>query len=303
MTSNVKKIDQAFYTAESGAQRVAWYCKHGKMGSITSPLTGSVGSYAYSTSWTTVSGSTIRITSIGSLGSVAYTCYQTAAPPGPGAAVMASSGDFNNKNIDVTGNVATGGDYTNGGSGSLTGNLTYSGTASNTGSVTGSVTKGTFTAVDMSAMGTTLINAAGRTYNGNQSNIVIDFTTVSGTNKVVYINGNLSNPTFVGSGTLYVSGTASLGSFGTASAPVNIVAAGAVTLSNNTMYGSLYAASSLTTGHFDMTGLIYVAGTFSRSNSGKSSITMTTAPWFDPRGSGGGGGTTTSLANFAGPLP
>ena len=306
MVSNLMKMDQAFYTAESGAQRVAWYCKHGKTGTATSPLMGMVGSYAYSTGWTTVSGSTIRITSTGSLGNVSYTCYQTATPPGAGAAVISSIGDFDNKNIAVIGDVGTTGNYTNGGSGSLTGNLVYGGTATNTGSVTGTKTQGTPTPVDMSALATTLIAAAGKTYNGSQANMVINFNTVPGTNKVVYVNGAVSNITFVGSGTLYVSGSASLGDFGTSSAPVNIVASGAVSLTNNTMYGDLYVAGQLSTGHFDMTGLIYAGGGMTRSNSGKSSITMTSAPWFDPRGGGGGssgGSGSTSLTGFAGPLP
>ena len=89
MTASLDRVDQAFYAAESGAQRVAWYSKHGKMSSIATPLTGTAGGYGYSTSWSTVSGSTIRIASVGSLGNVAYTCYQTVAP---GAAALAMAG-------------------------------------------------------------------------------------------------------------------------------------------------------------------------------------------------------------------
>jgi hypothetical protein len=305
MTSNLKKIDQAFYEAESGVQLVAWYCKHNQMGSITSGWTPTKPFSGCTLTWTT-SGSTVTVTSVSTYGTASYTCSEKITAP-QAAAVIAGSGDFNNKNIQVIGNVSIGGNYTNGGSGSLTGNLVYAGSASNTGNVTGTVTQGTFAPLDMSSVETSLINAAGTTHNGSLANTVIDFTTVPATpgtsNKVVYVTGSMSNVTFVGSGTVYVAGAVSGGNFGTSIAPVNIVAGGSVSLTNNTMYGSLYVAGDLSTGHFDMTGLIYVAGTFTRSNSGQSSITMTSSPWFDPRGGSTGSGAPTAFANFTGPLP
>ena len=36
----MRKMDQAFFAAEAGAQQVGWYCKNGKMNLIASPLTG-----------------------------------------------------------------------------------------------------------------------------------------------------------------------------------------------------------------------------------------------------------------------
>ena len=144
----------------------------------------------------------------------------------------------------------TGGSYTNGGSGSLTGNLTYYSTAANTGSVSGTITKasGSYSFMDMTALGNTLIAAAGsNTYSGTQTNKTFDFTTIPGTNKVIYVNGPVVNPTFIGSGTLYCSGAvSSLGGFGSSGNPVNIVAKAAITTNNNiTIYGSMYTGGRM----------------------------------------------------------
>jgi hypothetical protein len=307
VTGSMSQIDQAFFAAESGAQRVAWYCKNNKMSSITSPLTGLVNGYAYSASWTTVSGSTIKITSTGSLGSVSYAMSETVTPPASAAPALALGDNFDNKNMDITGDLITGGSYTNGGSGSLTGNLTYYSTASNTGSVTGTITHatGSFAFMDLTTLGNTLIAAAGQTYTGTQTNTTFNFTNLSGTNKVIYVNGPVVNPTFIGSGTLYSSGAvSSLNGFGSAGSPVNIVAQAAVTMDNNvTCYGSIYTGGAWGRGKISLTGIVYVSGAITVTNNGSSSLTGTAAPWFDPRGSGGGGGSTTTFASFAGPQP
>jgi hypothetical protein len=302
--SALRNLDQAFFAAEAGAQQLAWYCKNNKMASCPSPLTGSINGYAYAVTWTTVSGSTIRATSKASLGSVSYTLYQTIAPPITAQPAFASAGDFDNKNIVITGDLATGGNYTNGGSGSLTGNLTYTGTASNTGSVSGTKTHGSFKSIDMTALGNSLIAAAGaNNYNGNQTNPIFNFTTIPGPNKVIYVNGNVSNPTFIGSGTLYVNGTLSVSAFGSAANPVNLVATSDITTSNNiTMYGTLYSKGNWNRGKMDLTGVVYLGG-ISASNNGQSHLQMTPAPWFDPRASGGSGTASTAFTNFAGPQP
>ena len=302
--ANLSKTDPAYFAAESGIQRVAWYCKNGGMSSITSPITGTVNGYAYSTSWTTVSGSTIRITSVGSLGSVSSTLSVAVTPPSPAVATFASSGDFDNKNVIITGNVATAGNYTNGGSGSLTGNLVYGGTASNTGSITGTVTQGSFTTIDFSALDTTL--RANATTLG--TNATYDFTTLSGTNKVIYVNGNVTNPTIIGSGTLYVKGkihyTNSNVTVGAAGAPVYLVATSDISFDKSaTIYGGLYTKKDWNRAQVDLIGVVYVGG-ISPSNSGSSSMTLGSAPWFDPRvTSGNGTGTPTTFTSFAGIQP
>ncbi len=47
MTSGYMKVDKSFYAAQAGLAKVAWYCKNGKMGSITSPLTGTCWNWLY----------------------------------------------------------------------------------------------------------------------------------------------------------------------------------------------------------------------------------------------------------------
>jgi hypothetical protein len=301
-TSRMNKIDQAFFAAEAGVQRVQWYCKYGKLGSISSPLNGSINGFNYSVSWSTVSGTTIRIRSVGSSGNVSYTLSETATPPSS-APALATGGHFQNKNIDIVGNIVVG-SYDNANTGSLTGNLTYATSATNTGFVTGSITQDAtaFTPIDMDALGLTLIAAAGKTYAGDQTNVVFDFTTLSGTNKVIYVAGNVTNPAFTGSGTLYVSGSLSANNFGTAANPVSLVARGDISLGNNVIiYGGLYTGGALHRGKFNITGIVYTALNVDDYSNPQSYLTFTSAPWFDPRAATWN--PTTSVTNFAGPLP
>jgi len=301
MATGVAKMDGAYYAAEAGVQKVAWYCKNNKIASITSPLTGTIGGYAYSASWATVSGTTIRITCRASLGNVAYTCSQTVVPPPVVLPTFSTGGDFDNKNINITGSMVTGGAYSNGGSGSISGDLTYGTTVTN---YTGSSAplKAPYTALDMSTLGPYLIGYAQVTYTGTQTNKTFDFTTLTGTKKVIYVNGDLVNPTFNGSGTIYVNGSVTnLGSFGTGSAPVNIVADGNVTTNSGTFYGTIYASGAWNRSKVVFTGLVFVNG-ISPTNPGASTMVMTTPPWFDPRVDPSGR-PLTKFIYFAGPMP
>ena len=120
----------------------------------------------------------------------------------------------------MIGDVIVGGSYSNGGNGSITGDLTYYGSATGTGRVTGTITHATtggFPAINMTALGNTLITAAtaegaGATYNSSQTNKNFNFNSISGTNKVIYVKGNVTTPTFTGTGTLYVTGHRQRGS-------------------------------------------------------------------------------------------
>ena len=303
-SASLSKTDQAFFAAEAGMQRVQWYCTNNQMGSITSPLSGAINGYNYSVSWSTVSGSTIRITSQSTNGNVSYTTYQNCTPPSSPVAVVTSGGTFQIQNIAVTGNVQANDNFSCGGTASITGNLTCGGVANNTNKVSGTVTHGMTAALNMASIESTLIAAAGRTINNpNNNNLTYDFTALSGTNKVIYVNGNVTGATFIGSGTLYVSGQASVGSFGTVANPVNIVSGGNLTITAHaTVHGSAYSAGTYSEGKINLTGNIYCASNFNQTDNLSSSITATSAPWFDPRTSGGGGGSTTITA-FAGPMP
>jgi hypothetical protein len=304
----LRKSDQAFYAAEAGAQRVQWYCKHLQMDDIAAPLTGDLNGYHYATSWNPLSGSTIQISSIGNADAVSYSLSVQVTPPFIPQPAIQSMGDFDNKNIIVTGDIIAGGNYTNGGSGSLTGNLTYYGTASNTRNVSGALTPkttGTPYIINFPTLINTLKTQAGRKLIGNQNNQTFDFTAIPGPHKVIYVDGNVANPSFLGSGTLVVTGNISgAGDFGAKDHPVNLVAAGNINTSNNTtIYGALYAGGNWDRGKFNLTGIVYVAGIV-KSNNGKSYLTQAETPWFDPRAtSGDAGRTPTLVSNFSGPTP
>ena len=201
---------------------------------------------------------------------------ETLTPPNNYQPVFAAAGDFNGKNIAFTGNVQTGGNYSCSGSGSLTGDLIYAGSLSNANTVSGTITQAPFTPIDLPALSATLQSDATLSYAGDQTNKIFDFTAIPGTNKVIYVNGNVTNPTFIGTGTLSVKGTISADGFGTAASPVNLVASGSITTGNNiTIYGAIYTGGDWNRGKVNLTGFAYVTG-ISDSNGGQS--TMTQAP-------------------------
>jgi Tfp pilus assembly protein PilX len=308
MTGNLMKMDQAFYTAESGAQRVAWYVKHSKAGTTASPLTGVVGGYAYSAGWTVVSGSTVRVTSTGSLGNVAYTCYQTIAP-GATAPAMADAGNLLiSGNMNIVGNQEISGTVTlNGGAKlNVTGNLAVGSTISGSPTVTGTKTtnaKG-LNPPNVNSIYTTESALAVTTITGSAGISVLNFTTA--TNGIILVNGDAnisSNVTVIGSGTLIVTGNMNLsGNLPvTGSASMNIIVKGDTNISGNlNIKGSLYGVNNWNiSGTYNITGVVLIAGI--TQGAGNGTITMASPPSFDPRGGGGGG--STSLTNFAGPLP
>jgi hypothetical protein len=314
LVGGYSRVDGAFYAAESGAQRVAWFCKNKKMAAINSPLTGTINGYNYSTSWQTVSGSTIRINSVGSVGSVSSSCYLTVTPPTPPPATFSFGGDFDGKNFSITGDVQTKGNYTSGGGGSIHGNLKYAGTASNLDSVTGGTpTQDTNPpSLALSQIENNLYAARGAQYLTDQNGTTFNFDLVPGPvgKKVIYVEGNVTNAHFSGAGTLYVKGTYSSGDFGSAPSPsmpggvpVNIVATGDITTDNNsTIYGSLYTDGNWNRGKIDITGSVYVTKDINSTNDGHSTMTQSDPPWFDPR-SPGGSAAAAQFSNFAGPQP
>lgn len=307
ITSNLVKVDANYYAAEAGAQRAAWYIKNNT--TVGQPLTGTINGSSYSVTWVGGSGSSQRVTSVATKGNARSTVLVTVTPPASAPATAISiSTNLNLKNLSITGNVIVGQIMTFApGNAQIDGNLTYGTSYSGSPSVSGTMTKAAWQGINWANVQTTLQTAAGKTYNGAQSNTTFDFTTVSGTNKVIYVNGNVTNPNFVGSGTLYVNGVVTFGGgVGSPTAPVNVVATGDVTTSNNSSYyGSIYTKGNWNRGKIAVTGSLYVEG-MDQSNNGSSSIKFTSTPWFDNRGAGGGlsgGGSVTQYANFAGAGP
>jgi hypothetical protein len=309
MTDNLVHVDANYYAAEAGAQRAVWYIKNNV--AVTQPLIGTVNNCAYSVTWVAGSGTSQRITSVATLGNAVSTVEVTVTPPSVQVqAAMSIGTNLNLKNLNIIGNVIVGGTITfASGSGSITGNLIYGTAESGSSGVSGTTTQAAWQPLNWASLDTTLKTQAGYPAVASApagSNQVYNFNALSGTNKVIYVNGNVTNPTFVGSGTLYVNGTVSVSNDPGSANPVNIVATSDITTANNMSYhGSLYTEGNWNRGKINITGSIYVEG-MDQSNNGNSTIngTFTTTPWFDTRtSSAASGGGSVVLSNYAGPQP
>jgi hypothetical protein len=306
-TGAISKMDQAFYTAESGAQRLAWFARNRTIGTLTSPMTGTVNGYTYSVSWPqgTNDGAQITSTSTAVSGLGSYTLSVFCSPSFAPAPAFTSFGNFDNKNTQITGDVATSGNYSNGGSGSLTGDVYYGGTGTSLNGVTGIVyPSASFPALDFAALDTTL---RATTITMLNTVPVYDFSLAPGANKVIYVVGDVTDPSITGSGTLYVKGKVHFSNpnvtVGSAAKPVNIVATDDITFDKAaTYYGGLYSAKNINRAQLDLYGSIYAGAAIGPSNSGVSHFTVTAMPWFDTR-TVANGSTTLTFSNFTGIAP
>lgn len=302
ITGNLMRVDIAFYNADAGAQRAAWYIKNNT--SVAQPLTGSLNGGTYSVTWV-AAGSAYRVTSVGTVGPSQNTVLVTVAPPVLSAQTAISiANNLTLKNLAITGNVIVGQSITfEPGSAEIDGDLQYGTSVIGSGSVTGNSSKGAWNGVDWPSLDTTLKSTAGATYGSAQYGKTFNFTGLSG-NKVIYVNGDVTNPNFVGTGTLYVNGKVTIdGDIGTAASPVNIVATSDITTPNNcTYYGSLYTKGDWIRRKIDLVGSVYVEGTIDQNSNGNSSINFAKTPWFDNR-TGTTATTPTKFTNFAGPNP
>ncbi len=305
-TTSLTKADQSFYIAEAGAQKIVWFVRNNKMASITSPINNvSCGSGAYSVSWT-ISGQNVRITSVGAVGTAQSTCALTATLPAVSAAAAAPSffinGDLTDKNVQITGNITVNGSITaNHGNGSVSGTLTYTGTNSGAYSAGNLVHAATVTPpVDFDALAAQVSASPVYTYNSNQTNTTFNFNSYTGSNKVIVVNGNVTNPVFSGVGTLYVTGSVTFtgnASVGTATNPVNIVSLTDINFNKKaTIFGSIFARNNLNTNQYDVTGILYTAGNYDGGNNGQSTIIYTPPVNFPGSGTG-----ALQQTNFTGP--
>lgn len=312
--SALRNLDQAFFAAEAGAQRAAWFVAHQQLGSQSQPMAGSCGTAGYSVTWSNVSGSTYRITSVGTSGTSSDTASLTATPASsPAALASRATLNITSASTNITGDVVSVGTITGTGNGTITGSIDSGGTVSAT--VQGWVaapgtTKqndATMTSPpDPAAIYTSVqpTAAATHTLTGNQSNPVLDFSTYS----MIYVNGNVSfsngAPIPTGSGTLVVHGTVTFG--GTfpsdgSSAKMNIVSDNTITTGGTTrITGGIY-----TSGQFKETGTHYMTGVIlagSVTVNGQTYYASAVPPSFDPRSasSGGASGSNLVISNFFG---
>lgn len=91
--------DQAFYAAEAGLQRVAWHAKHGSIGSLSQPYTGTLDNASYAVTWTSASGS-YTITATGTRNTANATVSAVCTPPTSGG----SAGLTLNSSLAMWGN-------------------------------------------------------------------------------------------------------------------------------------------------------------------------------------------------------
>jgi hypothetical protein len=297
-------VDRAWYAAEAGSQRAAWYIKNNT--TVTQPLTGTVNGCSYSATWSTTTGTTKRVTCVGTYGTAQSTVLISVTPPNPVQPSVTVGGSFSLKNVQITGDLIVGGALTfQPGVGSVSGNATYGTTVSGTSSAAGTTSQGTFNGVSWATLLSSLATQAGSNTGTSGTGKTYNFSAISGTNKVIYVNGDVINPRFVGSGTLYVNGKVTIdgGADPGASNPVNIVCTGDLTTNNNIDYhGSLYTQGDWYRGKIQLTGSLYVSG-MDQTNNGNSSVTFTSLPWFDTRSANVSSTSTTTFASFAGPRP
>jgi hypothetical protein len=328
-TGRLSKADQAFFAAESGLQRAIWLCRHRQLGNenFRSPLGGTVNGYTYQVSWPQNSITQVLITSKASndptsatAGEVAYTLSQYITAGSTSVPAFYSNGDFDNKNIIINGDVATGGNYQISGNGTLNGDLYYDGNASDLEDVWGVI----YPSIDVPTINftdlyTTLVTNNPNKKKGFTTDSSFDFSTVPGTsNKVIYVDGDLTDPKIIGEGTLYVKGkitfTKANLKFGTppSTSPIapaktiNLVATETIKFDKRVeyYYGGIYTAKDFDRAQIDeLWGIIYAGGKITPSNMGMSEFNVGEVPWFDPRGNSSSTTATLSISGFKGPLP
>ena len=334
--ANTIRRNAAFYAAEAGAQRAYWQYKHNTTyrAAAGSPLTGSLtmGNGVYGYSVTCIgSGNSVQIVAVATVstingaavsGPAASATYQltatnmayvpalqtnnvldTSAKSGTWNGPVTINGDLmvakdlntGKQQLTVNGNVTYGGKL---GGGTM---FTYSGALTN---AANSATTPNYATIEAQAG-----NPGGT---AATPNMTIDFTKISGPNPTYYVTGNLTDPTFIGSGTLIVDGGGPAGAnvtfdsatitVGSAGASVYIIAAngniqigdpkGAST--SATIYGGLYSGKDWDTnttlnmyGPVEVIGNTNYTGATPTGGPGSlaplSTLSAATQPWFDTR--------------------
>ncbi len=203
-------------------------------------------------------------------------------------------------NCTISGDVQINGDLSGTSAAStINGNITYSGTYTPAGLITQlntSTNTLTHTAVSVPAVGTAgVIAQAQQTYSGAQNGTTFTFTPLGG-NKVIYVNGDVTNPqfdltsgVFPSGGTLIINGKLILNSnstIGNTTNGVYVICTGDCNQTGTaslTLYGGLYVGGNWNRRAANIAGPVVVQGTVTDSAGLSSSFTTGSVPWFDPR--------------------
>jgi Tfp pilus assembly protein PilX len=229
-------------------------------------------------------------------------------PPPASAPVMTVKGTMTMKNSKFSSDVAVNGALTGLSTGlasTITGNLNVGGTytPNNKITVTKTMNARTVTIPTIhtdSSIYDTIQAQAGQTYTGNQTGTQFAFNTLGG-NKVIYVNGNVTNPTFYiggvypSGGTLLVNGTITFsdgqGAVGSPGFPIYLITKQSITTGSGfNLVGAIYAETNWTRKDSTIAGMVCIKGTItdnSTNTSPQSVFDALSIPWFDSRATSG----------------
>lgn len=231
--------------------------------------------------------------------SMGVSCSIPTPPPPTVPALMIDSA-LTLKNVTINGDLEVDGNLTGqSGGATINGNVTYSGTLGGASylTITGTTTRAAVTepVIDYTAVKAQATNY-GQTVNGNSSGDTYNFGSLRGS-KVIWIKGNLTNPTVEFSGVAPAGGTfivdgdlkfngSEAKNLGTSGYPVNFIVLGNVNQTGPgrvTLMGSIYATGNWTRRNCDITGNIWISGSVTDSSTSTSTFSAATPPWFDSR--------------------
>lgn len=144
----------------------------------------------------------------------------------------------------------------------------------------------------------TLQAQANQVYNSAQNGTTFNFSGLGG-NKVIYVNGNVTDPKFAFSGvypsggTLVINGQLKFNTsttVGTPTYPVYLVVRQDCTQNTGaklTLYGGLYVETNWNRQQVDVTGVVSIKGGLNDNAGLPSTFTNSAIPWFDSRSTNG----------------
>jgi hypothetical protein len=248
---------------------------------------------------------TVDIAATATDGTVANTVSYSASiptPPPPTLPSVTTAGDFPAKDSTITGDLSVRGTVAAASPDSLvSGNLNYGNKFTGNGHLTvkGASTKvGTPTNIPMPSIDLAALrnqaSSYGKVVNATSTNQTFAFNSLGG-NKVIWIKGDLVNPTvtiggtYAAGGTFVVDGqvkfTSGAQTVGMDGYPVYFVSVGNFTQSGTslTLFGGIYAQSNLNFNSLNLTGPLVVNGSITNNDTAPSVFTADEIPWFDNR--------------------
>jgi hypothetical protein len=220
-------------------------------------------------------------------------------PAPPSIPAITTSQSLTVKNLQVNGDLSVNGSVTcSTGNSTVSGDLNYTGTYAPSSHLTVEGHINTVATVSMPSIDYNYLHTQaqnwGQVVNGNSSGQTFTFNGLGG-NKVIWIKGDLTNPTvtiggtYAAGGTFVVDGTVTFSGGSTALGadgyPVYIVAQGNVSQTGGalTLNGGIYTSGSLAHKSCTIVGPVVVTQTITNNASAQCTFTSGAIPWFDNR--------------------